>query len=340
MKGLRFIEKLVVIVNTLAAFLLLLSYGLSFLPPRQFGFLSVLSLGVPVLIMINLLFVLYWLIKLKRQFLISFVVLVLGFNYLTSLYQYSGKNRPLQADHFTVMSYNVRLFNLFDWIDEKDIGKRILHLVIQEQPDILAIQEYHKNEQFNLDGYFKFESLSGDRVKSGQAIYSKYPIIDSGAIEFPNTANDAIFIDVVIHTDTVRVYNLHLQSSKINASAGALNQGSSESLLHRISRTFQTQQSQSELFLEHRKASPYTTIVAGDFNNTPYSYVYGKIKGDFKDSFEEAGEGFGSTYDFKWFPLRIDFILVERTVAVEKFETFKSRYSDHYPVKATLKLHP
>jgi vancomycin resistance protein VanJ len=340
MRGLRLIDKLVVVVNTLAAFLLLLSYGLSFLPPKQFGFLSVLSLGVPVLIVLNLLFVIYWLVKLKKQFLISLVVLILGFNYVTSLYQYSGENNALQTDNFTVMSYNVRLFNLFDWIDENNLEKKILDLVKRERPDILAIQEYHKNEQFNLDGYYKYESLSGDRVQSGQAIYSKYPIIDSGAIEFPNTANNAIFIDVVIHKDTVRVYNLHLQSSKINTSSSSFKQESSENLLNRISRTFQIQQSQSELFLEHQKASPYTTIIAGDFNNTPYSYVYGRIKGNFKDAFEEAGTGFGTTYDFRWFPLRIDFILVDNTFEVEEFKTFNNKYSDHYPVKATLNLHP
>jgi len=68
--------------------------------------------------------------------------------------------------------------------------------------------------------------------------------------------------------------------------------------------------------------------------------VYGRIKGNFKDAFEEAGTGFGTTYDFRWFPLRIDFILVDNTFEVEEFKTFNNKYSDHYPVKATLNLHP
>lgn len=339
MKGLRFYEKLIVIANTLSALLLLLSYGLSFLPPKQFGYLSVLSLGVPVLIILNLLFVLYWLLKLKKQVFISLIVLLLGFNYLTSMYQVSGDTSSISPNSFTVMSYNVRLFNLFNWIEDDAIGSKIATLINTVQPDIISIQEYHLNKDFIIEGYFKYESLSGDRVKSGQAIFSKFPIINSGAIQFPNTSNDAIFIDVVIASDTLRVYNLHLQSSKIIPSVNGFKNESSENLMNRISKTFQTQQSQAEQFLKHSADSPYTNIITGDFNNTPYSYVYDKIKGDYQDAFDVAGDGFGRTYDFKLFPFRIDFILVDEFMEVNDFETFRSKFSDHYPIMATLKIH-
>ena len=87
MKGLSFLEKVIFIINSFAALLLLLSYGLSYLPPKEFGVLSVLSLGVPVLIIFNVLFSVFWLFKLKRQVLLSSIVLLLGINYLTSMYQ-------------------------------------------------------------------------------------------------------------------------------------------------------------------------------------------------------------------------------------------------------------
>jgi len=59
--------------------------------------------------------------------------------------------------------------------------------------------------------------LSGKKVKYGQAIFSKFPIVKSGSIEFPNTANNAIYADIVKGSDTIRIYNVHLQSLRIAA---------------------------------------------------------------------------------------------------------------------------
>ena len=77
-------------------------------------------------------------------------------------------------------------------------------------------------------------------------------------------------------TDTIRIYNVHLQSSGINADVEKLNKEESERLFKRVVKTFKAQQSQAELFIDHKKKSPYKMIVCGDFNNTPYSYVYRK----------------------------------------------------------------
>ena len=94
-----------------------------------------------------------------------------------------------------------------------------------------------------------------------------------------------------------------------------------------------------ELFLDHKSKCKYKTIITGDFNNTAYSYIYKEIKGeDYVDTFEEAGNGFGRTFDFKFFPLRIDFILADEDFTVNGFKTYDVKLSDHYPIKATLKL--
>ena len=79
-------------------------------------------------------------------------------------------------------------------------------------------------------------------------------------------------------------------------------------------------------------------VIAGDFNNTAYSYVYKLIKADQKDAFVTAGNGFGRTYDFKFFPVRIDFILVDERFDINGFKTFDVKYSDHYPIQAKISL--
>ena len=79
-------------------------------------------------------------------------------------------------------------------------------------------------------------------------------------------------------------------------------------------------------------------IVSGDFNNSAFSYIYNQVKGDLKDTFKEQGNGFGRTYDFKFFPLRIDFILSDQSFEVDSFKTFDVEYSDHYPIMTRLSL--
>lgn len=340
MKNLKGYEKLIFFINTIAALILLLSYLLPYIAPKDFAFLSVLSLAVPLFIILNLIFVLYWLLKAKKQLLLSALVLLLGYSNVLSLYKFTSSKDIDDLESISVMNYNVRLFNLYNWIEDKNVAGVILNLIKKESPDILSFQEYHPHEHVKLSIYpYKFEDLSGERVRYGQAIFSKYPIIGSGSVEFPNTANNAIYADVVKGSDTLRVYNVHLQSLGIEENLEDLKGEDSERVIKRASETFKMQQEQAELFIKHKEASPYKVIVCGDFNNTAFSYVYKKIKGELKDAFEEAGNGFGRTFDFRYFPIRIDFILVDQAFEVNSFKVIEEKLSDHYPVLTKIGLH-
>jgi len=237
------------------------------------------------------------------------------------------------------MNYNVRLFNLYDWIPEKDIETKIIDFIKKESPDVLSIQEYHPHKNIDLSFFkYKFEKLSGKKTKYGQAIFSKFPIVNSGSIEFPETANNAIFADVVNGNDTIRVYNIHLESMRIDTKVENLKKEDSERLFKRIGLTFTMQQFQTELVLMHKKQCKYKMVICGDFNNTAFSYVYRQIKGDLLDTFKEAGNGFGRTYNFKFFPVRIDFIFADKEFSINGFKAFNKRYSDHFPIMTTLSL--
>jgi len=338
MKNLKLFDKLVFFVNSIVAVLLLLSYILPYFEPKKFAFLSVLSLTVPFLILLNILFVVYWLLKVKKQLLLSLIVILIGYKYITSLYKFSSSKNVDDSENISIMNYNVRLFNVFKWIPNEGVDKQIVEFINDKQPDILSIQEYRRDDDISFSGYHKFEEIAGDKVKNGQAILSKFPIVNSGSIEFPESYNNAIFIDVVKGKDTIRVYNVHLQSMKIDANADALAKETSENLFKSVSKTFTMQQFQTELFLMHKKQCKYKMIICGDFNNTAYSYVYKEIKGDLQDAFVEAGNGFGRTFDFKFFPVRIDFILVDEAFEINSFKTFDVSLSDHYPIMSRIKL--
>lgn len=339
MKKLSFINKIIYFINVVVAVLLLLSYTLPFLPPKTFSFLSVINLGVSFLILINTLCFLYWLIKLRKQFMLSLVVLLIGYLSFGSLYKFTASTKIKHPENIKVMNYNVRLFNLYEWIPEKGIETKIVDFIKKESPEILSIQEYHPHKNIDLSFFkYKFEKLSGKKTKYGQAIFSKFPIINSGSIEFPNTANNAIFADVVKGKDTIRIYNIHLESMRINTKVESLKNEDSERVFKKISTTFKMQQFQTELVLKHKENCTYKMVICGDFNNTDFSYVYRQIKGDLNDTFKEAGNGFGRTHDFKFFPVRIDFIFADDAFNINGFKTFNTHYSDHFPIMTTLSL--
>ncbi len=333
MKKLSWVDKLLFLLNSLAAATLLLSNLLPYLSPKTFGVIAVFSLAVPLLIVLNILFVIYWVIKLKKQFLVSTLVLLIGFNQLNLLYKITDKE-VLMTDDLKIMSYNVRKFNFDHSIQQDGVDIKIYDFINQTDPDIAILQEFINSKEITLDFKFKFMNpyVKG---KARNVIYSNFEIINSGVIDFKNSGNVAIFSDIVIKKDTVRLYNIHLQSLRIQLNKENFGEQDSERLFKRIQYTFQKQMNQVEKILNHEKSCPYKTIIAGDFNNTAFSWAYHKIKADKNDSFVVAGKGFGKSYDY-FLPARIDFILVDPSFEINNFKTYDIKYSDHFPIMARL----
>ena len=237
------------------------------------------------------------------------------------------------------------MLNLFEWIDRDDVPSQIVSFINDKNPDILCIQEYSTSADIDLKVYpHKYILMAGDQIKTGQAIFSKFPIINEGNIVFPNSNNNVIFADIKRGKEIIRVYNMHLQSIKIspdvneiNDNIDVINQQKSQMLFNRISKAFKQQQQQAEIFKEHKKGCTYPLIICGDMNNSAFSYVYRNIKGKLKDCFEEAGKGFGATYKFKYYPARIDYIFADEKMKVKSFESFPEFVnSDHYPIMTKL----
>jgi endonuclease/exonuclease/phosphatase family metal-dependent hydrolase len=89
---------------------------------------------------------------------------------------------------------------------------------------------------------------------------------------------------------------------------------------------------------DHIEASPMDAFICGDFNDNPMSYTYYRLTRGRKDSFMEAGSGFGSTFSFLWPMLRIDYILFPDFCEAAAHEVIRLPYSDHYPVVAEVKM--
>lgn len=347
MKNLSWFNKIMFLLNVVLTVSTFIAYALPFLAPKVFPILSVLTLFMPLFFILNGLFFIYWGIQFKKRMILSGLVLLMGITFINKFYKFSAKEYPETENDFTVMSYNVRLFNVFKWLDREDVSVNILDFINDKNPDILCIQEFSNSANIDLKVYrHRYIFMEGNKIKTGQAIFSKFPIIDQGNIVFPNSNNNVVFADIKKGKDIIRVYNMHLQSIKIspdvneiNENIDAIDQGKSQKLFNRISKAFTQQQQQAEMIKEHKKDCSYPIIICGDLNNSAFSYVYRNIKGKLKDAFEEAGKGFGPTYKFRYYPARIDYILADDKMTVKKFESFPEfENSDHYPIMAKLSM--
>jgi len=347
MKNLSWFNKIMFFLNIVLTVLTFSVYILPFLAPKSFPLLSVLTLFMPAFFVANGLFFVYWAIQFKKRLILSGLVLLTGITFISKFYKFSAKEYSKDEKDFSVMSYNVRLFNVFKCLDRDDIPENIKGFIDEKDPDILCIQEYSNSAHLDLKVYpHRYIFIDGKQIKTGQAIFSKFPIIDEGKIVFPKSDNNVVYADIKRGKDIIRVYNMHLQSIKISPDVSEIsddidnvNQKKSQRIYARISKGFTQQQEQAEIFKEHIKKCKYPIIICGDMNNSPFSYVYRNIKGKLKDAFEEAGEGFGATYKFKYYPARIDYIFTDTKMKVKQFESFPDfENSDHYPIMTRLSI--
>lgn len=331
---LSFANKIILLINGVVGGILLFAYLLPFIPPRYFEYAS-LSVFTPLLMLVNIGFIVLWLLRRQWLFLFSAVLFLIGLPFMHRFVQFS-KSKPAPKDHLSIMSFNVRLFNHYKWNEDSELRNKIIDFIAQEHPSIIALQEFYTKESGSFPFYkYKKFIYKNKKDKIGQAILSDYPIIHSGSLDFPHTGNNGVFADIVAGRDTLRLYSLHFESFHIEDTE--ISQENSKRIFLKLPRRFAIQQAQVELFNAHADSCPYPIIICGDFNNTAFSYLYQKFQDrGWIDSFQECGSGFGSTYDFPYFPFRIDYILADPYFKITSHKVYNQiHYSDHYPIKAT-----
>lgn len=332
------LHKLMLWGSRLSVFLLALSFVVPFLAPSDFPQLSLASLAVSPLILLNFIFLIYWLFRKKRKMILTGLVLVIAYLHFGPFIEISSEgDREDYRQSLKIFSYNVRLFNAYEKdVDSIGVAGVISNMIREQKPDVIAIQEYYNPNSSEFSEYpYKFVHFHA-KNKLGHAIFSKYPIVNKGAFDFNKTYNNSIYADIVKGRDTIRVYNLHLQSLGILPKMGYLQDGDSEVIRSRMSQAFVKQEVQLKEILAHKKTSPYPVLMCGDFNNTPFSYIYRQAKDGMKDTFLEKGNGIGTTFKFDFYPVRIDYIFTSPSFDVITFETVNNTFSDHSPVSATV----
>lgn len=366
-----FILKFIFTINIIFLISIILSIIAPYIPPDQFWPIAFMGLSYPIFFLINIFFLVFWLIFKKKYAIWVILVLVLGTNHFLKIVQSNKKVNESELQNATkVISFNVKNFDIYNykknWQHNFTNRNKILQLLEEEQPNILCFQEYihDKSGVFKttdtlkkiLNAKFKhivYTTNSKNINYFGIATYSSYPIIDTGRIEFKTiSGNIGIFTDIKINEDTVRVYNVHFESIRlksedyifaekvkkdINNDSLALRKNS-ERIMARLKRAYVIRAPQVRLVAEHMKKCPYPIILCSDFNDTPVSYAYHTISSLLKDAFVESGNGIGQTYAGVFPSFRIDYIMYSKEFYSSNFETIQDEMSDHYPIKCFLQL--
>jgi len=367
----KFVNKTILYLNIIFAVLLLLAYTSVAISPKTIWVLAFFGLAYPFLLVINVVFLLFWIWRKKRYFLVSLIAILIGWNHLNAYIRLplihegsSGQEtaQKLQQPEFNLMSFNVRLFNVYDWINKPNIPAKIIDLLKAYNPGVLCIQEFYTENEGNLNTRKVFENYkalpyahikynsTGKKAKYGIATFSKYPIVAKGTILFNHTFNICIFTDIVISGDTVRIYNIHLQSNRfvqnnyafIDSLKFKYDEKQMEEIRDissRLKNAFIMRSEQAEIVSEHAKKCPYPYIICGDFNDTPVSFTYQTLKKGRLDAFRESGKnGTGKTYRGRFPAYRIDYIIYDHKLRSTRYKKIKVALSDHYPIMCTFSI--
>ncbi len=313
---------------------------------------AIFGLAFPFILLANLAFILLWLFIKPRNILFSLVVILLGWNSVSSYFQLKGKKT--EDPQIKVLSYNVRHFVGDRGSNRKENAEEIISFLQEQKADIICLQEarIRKNNIFNMAktvgkletiNHYQFASSS---TTFGSVTMTRYPIVNMGEIRFNETRNIAIYTDVLIQGDTVRIFNLHLQSYHIDPEKYAILESPGiteeqdikemQEMGAKLKRAFQLRSEQVKEIRKYIDESKYPIIVCGDFNDTPVSYSYKTVGENLTDAFVNSGKGIGRTYIGKVPSFRIDYIIHSDYFDSYNFETHDYRKSDHLPVTTGL----
>ncbi|MBR3940384.1 MAG: endonuclease/exonuclease/phosphatase family protein [Bacteroidales bacterium] len=343
----KFISTSILIINVIFAVLLLISTLAGIIKPSACVWISLLSYCYVPLLLINIGFILFWLFFANKYFLVSLVTIIVRYSFVPLYIQLSGNEHITDDRHFRIMTFNVHRFT-----KEDDACVQTIGLVKENIPNVICFQEFaampgkvNVYDSLRRQGYnYNYSHIRKNKQPRGTSIFSKYPIIKAGNID----STRCIYVDVKTSFDTIRIYNIHLSSYRLDEEdrneIDRIKHGDmtekSKKTLHKFKTTAGKHQQETDILLKHIANSPYKTIMCGDFNDTPASYVYQKMKDIYTDSYVAKGKGLSTTYNGIFPAFRIDYILHHNDFVTDSYRRIKTNISDHYPILVSIQTTP
>lgn len=354
--------------NIMAMVALLMTMLAWVVPPSKTTFFSYLGIGFPIILVVNVLFALFWILFRRKKFLlVNVVIFILCWKPISTYFPVHFKTSEVPTDCIKILSYNVRAFSyrkaadaqkdpMFDYIKSMD-ADIICFQEFMAKPDdqrgnMISLSQV--NKIFSEYPYSKYINLGEYHNKSGYglACYSKFPITRAERLPLmENRYNGCVAFELEINGKKVLLMNNHLVTNGITGEDKELYRQLTTShdreTLERVSRNmkarlgaaYRSREKDVNFIVDYIGKQQYDAlIVCGDFNDTPISYAYAKMKGDLTDAYANTGLGQGITYNANKFWFRIDYIMHSDEFESYNCEVGDKKYSDHYPVTTYLRF--
>ncbi|MFT3682346.1 MAG: endonuclease/exonuclease/phosphatase family protein [Ferruginibacter sp.] len=369
----RLSKKFFVVSNIITALLFLLGcYGKYFFTENIWP-IGFFWLAAFYFLLLLFLFFIFWLFVKPGWSLISLIAVLFTIKPIQQIIPFrlsSSFTIQKKEGNVRIMSWNVSQFDILVNKQKPEIRDKMIDLINEYSPDIACFQEmvaadtlinintsfYKKysfypifefTEKLHFPDYhysYNFKENFFDNQHFGIIIFSKYPIVKKQKISYyPYDYNSSFqYADIAIGTDTIRVFNVHLQSMKFtdenrayidNPSIESKNDLlKSKSVISKMKTGFVRRKLQADRVKQEMDKSPYPVILCGDFNDVPNSYAYSKIGEGLQNAFVEKGAGIGRTFSGIAPTLRIDNIFLSKTLFIDQFGRVPKKLSDHFPL--------
>lgn len=346
MKISKFFKYIFLFINVVFAIFLLCSYASPNTLPTNNFFVPLMGLIYPYILIINIVFVIIWFFWDKKMTLLSLLVILIGVGKI-----FTFMNASIHDDdgEIKVMSANIK--NSYSKFIVQSSVDGFKDFFENQDNDIIAFQEcgpYIIDWISSTQRGYKILQHKTFRV----ILLTKYEVVDSGFVKLVSgtgRVNGCIWADLKTNNGKmIRVYSVHMPSNSITRNLAELTRKSmfSSGIVGRMKQIVKNTRDASIIRVEsinkmmnHIEASPYPTILMGDFNDVPLSYTCSQIKKNgYKDSFFEEGKGIGTTFRGKIPLLRIDYIYHNKKIECHSFNVGNEIFSDHYPIFGTYSI--
>ncbi len=365
----KLFSKINILITILLVVATLMSYSAVFVDPSSTPILALAGMAFPYVLILDVLYLLLLIFTKKPVALVLIVTLAVGYKFIDSTVQLNPMHYVENFDDddstFSIMSFNVRLLDRYNWIKGKnDTKTKIFEFLKYESPDIVCFQEFYNNSSDSVTNEMIIQDLLGTSyiardynpddtrhsTNKGYRIFSKFPL---GKVEpiFDHTENlIGICADAQILDRKVRVINFHLKSIKLGYDdydfIDQIEQKNNKeqvsgikAIYDKLTKAYAIRTRQAELIHQLVEESPYAVVLCGDFNEPPVSRCYRTVMGkQLVDAFCKSGTGFGGTVRIKGLSFRIDYIMHSPELESRNFKTFRENLSDHYAVSCKLKI--
>lgn len=348
-----FVLRMVAGANVATA-LLMLAVGFSDrLDPVSHPLLANAGLVFPVLLALNLGFLVLWIFVRLRWVVIPFAALVLGFGPVRNYAPLNLSVAPADSC-LKVVSFNV--WNMGAWKSLAD-SCEMAGWLVEQDADIVCLQEsggldWERQQHFLsllADAYP--EQLDVNYQASHMLLLSKHPILSHERIPYASSANFSEAFRLRVGQDTVTVIANHFESITFTVEE-------KEQVETIVKGNMETQQAETasrhladKLVAASKRRAPQADSVAayvrrhqgesiilcGDFNDSPISYVHRTIARELTDCYVAAGNGPGLSYHRNAIYVRIDNMFCsDDWKPVKCYVDSQVDLSDHYPIVCLL----